>query len=180
MVKSKNTLVWMDFEMTGLDPDYDVILEIATVMTDNNLSVIKELDTCIIHQPQHILDGMDDWNQTHHAESGLIDKVLQSDVTIEDAESYIMSILEEYIEPQTALLCGNSIFQDKMFIRRYMKRLYEFLHYRSIDVSTLKELIARWYPESFYSTFDKKSSHRAHDDIHESIAELKYYKHYFL
>ena len=174
-----SNLVWMDLEMTGLDPETDVIIEMATLVTDSDLKLVAEGPVLAIHQPDAVLAGMDDWNQTHHAASGLIERVRKSPVSALEAEAATLAFLERHVEPNNAPLCGNSIWQDRRFLSRYMPTLQNYLHYRIIDVSTLKELAGRWRPE-LMAGFSKKNAHTALADIQESIEELKYYREHFM
>jgi len=170
-----NFIVWMDLEMTGLDPNRERIIEIATVVTDGNLNPIKEGPELVIHQPDEVLDAMDDWNRSHHAASGLTERVRRSRVTESEAEDQTLSFVSRYVtQARSAPLAGNSIHQDRRFLERYMPRLNDYLHYRNIDVSTVKELARRWYPE--LTSYQKQNNHRALDDIRESIAELRYFR----
>ncbi len=172
-------LVWMDLEMTGLDPERDCILEIATIITDHNLEVVAEGPALAIHQSQERLDGMDDWNRSHHGASGLSARVLASDLTVRTAEEATLAFIKTYCPPRTSPLCGNSIWQDRRFLANEMKELEAYLHYRVIDVSTIKELVRRWYPTGPRPP-EKKNSHLALDDIRESIEEMRFYReHYF-
>jgi oligoribonuclease len=173
-------LVWMDLEMSGLDPDRDVILEMATVITDSNLEIVEQGPSFVIRQPENLFNTMDDWNQKHHTESGLWQKVIASEFDLAAAENSTLDFLKKAkIQAKSAPLCGNSIWQDRRFIARYMKNLDAFLHYRNIDVSTIKELALRWYPSSEGALFKKQNKHRAIDDIIESISELKFYREKF-
>ncbi len=168
-------LVWIDLEMSGLDPDSEVILEIASIVTNGSLEVREEGPNLVISQPEDILEAMDEWNTEHHTESGLIENVRASETTIEEAEAETLDFLRDHIdEPDTAPLCGNSIGHDRRFLYRYMPELSDFLHYRSIDVSSIKELVVRWYDD--VEPPRKASKHRALDDIRESIEELRYYR----
>ena len=170
----KQCLVWMDIEMSGLDPEVNTILEIATVITDYNLEIISEGPVIAVKQPDNVLDSMDDWNSKHHSESGLIDRVRQSSVNMQDAESMTLNFIKNYIVPRQSPLCGNSIWQDRRFLIKYMPALEKYFHYRNIDVSSVKELYTRWYPDS--PPFEKENTHTAVKDIYESISELKYYR----
>lgn len=174
-----SNLVWMDLEMTGLDPETDVIIEMATLVTDSDLKLVAEGPVLAIHQPDEVLAGMDDWNQTHHAASGLIERVRKSPVSTLEAEAATLAFLERHVEPNNAPLCGNSVWQDRRFLSRYMPTLQNYLHYRIIDVSTVKELAGRWRPE-LMAGFSKKNAHTALADIQESIEELKYYREHFM
>ena len=177
MVKQKNDplrLVWIDLEMTGLDPDKHVILEIATLITDGDLQLLAEGPSLAISRESDDLDQMNSWNVTTHTGSGLIERVTSSEITVSDAEQMTLSFLEQWVGKGTAPLAGNSIGQDRLFLRNEMPAANEYLHYRNVDVSTLKELARRWYPDN--PEFKKKNTHRALDDIRESIAELRYYR----
>ncbi len=168
-------IVWMDLEMTGLDPDAERIIEMATIITDGNLNPIKEGPEIVIHQSDEILAKMDEWNTSHHGASGLVDRVRKSKVTESAAEDMTLSFVSQYVtKARLAPLAGNSIHQDRRFLERYMPRLNDYLHYRNIDVSTVKELAKRWYPEM--RPYRKDNSHRALDDIRESISELRYFR----
>jgi oligoribonuclease len=177
--KKNDNLVWIDLEMSGLSPDIDVILEIATIVTDNELSVLEKGPSIVIHHEKSALLKMSDWSRKQHHKSGLLDLVESSSCTIADAEKETLSFLKRYCIPQTALLCGNSVWQDRAFLRKYMPNIIDFLHYRIVDVTSFKEVIARWYADSGYKEFVKKDTHRAFDDILESIEELRYYRKYF-
>ena len=168
-------LVWMDLEMTGLDPDTDEIIEIATLITDADLNLVAEGPELILHQPQERFDKMDDWNREHHTKSGLWEKVVQSKIDMRAAEEQTLAFVKEHVGERMAPLCGNSIWQDRRFLARHMPALEAYLHYRLVDVSTIKELSRRWYPN--LGPYSKKLlSHRALDDIRESIEELKFYR----
>ncbi len=173
MIKN-DRLVWMDLEMTGLEPATDKILEIATVITDSNLNIIEHGPELVIHQPDEVLSSMNDWCKEHHGNSGLTEKVKIAGVTEPEAEFVTLSFLKEYVEEFQAPLCGNSIHQDRNFLVRHMPDLNGYLHYRNIDVSSLKELSFRWYPNM--PKFKKANKHTAMEDILESIEELKYYR----
>jgi oligoribonuclease len=174
MSEQPAVLVWMDLEMTGLDPDRDTILEIATIITNGDLSVREEGPVYAIHQPQAVLDAMDEWNREHHAASGLTARVAASRVTMEEAESQTLELVRRHCAERSAPLCGNSIWQDRRFLVRYMPILEAYLHYRIVDVSSIKELAARWYPD--LEAPKKRNAHLALDDIRESIAELRFYR----
>lgn len=176
---SGNYLFWLDLEMTGLEPEKDVILEIASVITDNQLDFVAEGPSLVIHQPTDILEAMDDWNQKHHRASGLYDEVQTSKTTLQDAYSQTLSFAQKYCKPHTVPLCGNSVYNDRAFLRRFMPELDRIFHYRLIDVSTVKELARRWYPENPHIYFKKDSNHRALQDVYHSIEELKHYRKYF-
>ena len=171
---NKNNLVWMDLEMTGLEPDTDQIIEIATIITDSELNLIAEGPTLAIKHPLSTLEAMDDWNTTHHTQSGLWDRILNDSVSLEEAEKQSLDFIKKYCDVRSSPLCGNSIGQDRRFLYKYMPTLSEYLHYRSVDVSTIKELSQRWYPK--FESFKKAGLHSAMDDIRESIEELKYYR----
>ncbi len=176
---TESNLIWMDLEMTGLHPDRDTILEIATIVTDGDLNVLDEGPELVIHQPDEVLTAMDAWCQEHHEASGLIDRVRASKVSMAEAERLTLDFIASYAEQGTAPLCGNSVHQDRRFLRRHMPRIDAWLHYRIVDVSTIKELAARWYGADLIP--EKMDGHRAMDDIRESIAELRHYrKHLFL
>lgn len=172
-------LIWLDMEMTGLDPEKERIIEVAVVITDGQLETVAEGPTLVIHQSNEQLDAMDNWNKSTHGRTGLIDKVKASTLTEAQAEDQLIAFLQQYVPAGKSPMCGNSISQDRRFMFRYMPRLEEFFHYRNLDVSTLKELCKRWQPE-VYKGFQKKSPHEALADIYESIAELKYYRANFL
>ena len=173
-----NRLVWMDLEMTGLDAETDVILEIATVVTDGDLEVVAEGPTLAVHRDEATLAAMDRWNTEHHTASGLVERVRRSEVSETEAEAVTLAFVERHCARQSAPLCGNSVWQDRRFLVRYMPVLNAYLHYRIVDVSTVKELARRWHPQ-LLDTFKKKNTHRALDDIRESIAELKFYRERF-
>lgn len=168
-------LVWMDLEMTGLDPDDNVIIEMATLLTDSELEVIAEGPVIAVHQPEAELAKMDEWNLNQHGGSGLTARVRASRVDTAAAEAETLAFLRQYLEPGASPLCGNSICQDRRFLARHMPALNAFLHYRMIDVSTVKELARRWYPAALEG-FSKEGSHLALQDIKDSIAELKHYR----
>lgn len=171
-------LVWMDMEMSGLDPDNDVILEIATLITTNQLETVAEGPSLVIHQPRSILDAMDDWNREHHGKSGLSQRVLESRVSVAQAEEETLAFIRRHCGERKSPLCGNSIYQDRRFLSRFMPKVERYLHYRNVDVSTIKELVRRWYPNGTQPP-EKKHAHLALDDIRESIAELRFYRNYY-
>lgn len=177
--KSDQNLVWIDCEMTGLDPDKERLLEIAVIVTGPQLVPRIEGPVLVIHQSDALLDQMDNWNKGTHGRSGLIDKVKTSRVSEEDAEKQILTFLAQYLPKGVSPLCGNTISQDRRFLVKYMPKLEAFLHYRNIDVSTFKELAKRWKPE-VYSAFKKQQKHTALADVHESIDELEHYRTHFL
>jgi len=172
--RSEN-LVWIDLEMTGLDPDRDRIIEMATIVTDSQLEVVAEGPVIAIHQPDAVLHAMDDWNRTTHGASGLLERVRNSTVTTAQAEELTLEFLQVHAEPGASPMCGNSICQDRRFLYREMPRLERFFHYRNLDVSTLKELARRWAPDVL-AGMRKESRHLALDDVRESIRELGYYR----
>lgn len=172
-------LIWIDLEMTGLNPQQDLIIEIATVVTDKDLNILVEGPELVIHQERSVLESMDGWNQQHHGQSGLIKRVKESSTNEHAAELQTLAFLRQWVPSGKSPMCGNSICQDRRFLFRYMPKLEGFFHYRNLDVSTLKELTRRWAPE-LTSGVNKQSSHRALDDILESIDELRFYRKYFL
>ena len=173
--KSDLNLVWLDGEMTGLQPDTDRIIEIAVVVTSPDLATRIEGPVFAIHQSDALLDGMDAWNKGTHGRSGLIERVKASTTTEADAEAALIKFLAQYVPKGKAPLCGNSIGQDRRFMERYMPKLNDFFHYRNVDVSTLKELARRWKPDA-YASFKKAQRHTALADVHESIDELAHYR----
>lgn len=170
-----SNLIWIDLEMTGLDVDNDVIIEIATIITDKDLNVLAEGPVLAIHQADDLLTGMDEWNTRQHGGSGLSDRVRQSGTDEVRAEEQTLEFLRNWVPANASPMCGNSICQDRRFLHRCMPRLEEYFHYRNLDVSTLKELARRWAPE-IMKGLTKKSSHRALEDIRDSISELRYYR----
>ena len=168
-------LVWIDLEMTGLNPIHDRIIEIATIITDGDLNLIAEGPVMAVQQPEALLAGMDEWNQTHHSASGLLERIAAEGVTEREAEACTLAFIEQHVAADPAPLCGNSIWQDRRFLAAYMPTLEQFLHYRLIDVSTVKELAKRWYPKVAKGVV-KKGAHTALSDIRESIEELRYYR----
>lgn len=177
--KSDLNLVWLDCEMTGLNPATERIIEIAVVVTDANLQVRVPGPVLVIHQSDELLNAMDAWNKGTHGRSGLIDKVKASTLSEEDAQEQLLTFLRQYVPKSKVPLCGNSIGQDRRFLVKYMPKLEAFFHYRNLDVSTLKELSKRWRPD-VYSTFKKQQKHTALADVHESIDELEHYRDRFL
>jgi oligoribonuclease len=177
--KSELNLVWLDMEMTGLDPERERIIEIAVVVTDSDCATRIEGPVFAVHQSDALLDAMDAWNKNTHGKSGLIERVRASAVTEAQAEQATLDFLKQYVPPQASPLCGNSVHQDRRFLVRYMPRLEAFFHYRNLDVSTLKELARRWRPD-VYKAFKKRQEHTALADIHESIDELLHYRDGFL
>jgi oligoribonuclease len=172
-------LIWIDLEMTGLDPERDHIIEIATIVTDSELNTLAEGPVLAVHQSDEVLAGMDEWNTSHHGSSGLTDRVRQSKVSVRDAELQTIAFLGEYVDPGKSPICGNSIGQDRRFLVKEMQELEAYFHYRNLDVSTLKELVRRWRPE-LLDGFSKQGSHLALDDTRESIEELRYYRKVFI
>jgi len=177
--KSDQNLVWLDCEMTGLDPEMDRLIEIAVIVTGPNLAPRIEGPVLVIHQSDAQLDKMDSWNKGTHGRSGLIDKVKASTITEPQAELQILEFLARYVPKGAVPMCGNSISQDRRFLVKYMPRLESFFHYRNVDVSTLKELAKRWRPD-VYNSFRKQQKHTALADVHESIDELEHYREHLL
>ena len=174
MDEQKERLVWIDLEMTGLDISKESIIEIATVVTDGQLNILATGPNLAITVPPHLLDQMDEWNTSHHTASGLVERVRSQGVSCEEAERQTLEFLKHWIAEGSAPLCGNSVWNDKRFMEKEMPLLVDFLHYRMIDVSTVKELARRWYPD--VRKYDKKGAHLALDDILESIEELRYFR----
>lgn len=174
MAKDPDNLIWIDLEMTGLRPDVDHIIEIATLVTDKQLRILAEGPVLAIHQPEAVLELMDDWNRRQHGGSGLIARVRASAVSTAQAEQLTMQFLSQHLDANASPMCGNGICQDRRFLARHMPQLEKFFHYRNLDVSTLKELARRWAPE--LPSMEKSSAHLALDDIRESVKELAYYR----
>jgi oligoribonuclease len=172
---SPENLIWIDLEMTGLEPQTDHILEIATVVTDSHLNILAEGPVLAIHQSDALLAAMDDWNRKQHGESGLVERVRASDLDERTAERHTLEFLQRYVPKEKSPMCGNSICQDRRFLARFMPELEAYFHYRNLDVSTLKELGRRWYPERIKG-FNKSSTHLALQDIRDSIDELRFYR----
>ncbi len=179
MAANENRLIWLDMEMTGLDPEKERIIEVAVVVTEPDLTVVAEGPVIVVHQSDSLLDAMDNWNTSTHGKSGLIDKVKASTVTEAEAEDTLLAFLAQHVPAGKSPMCGNTIGQDRRFMFAYMPRLEPFFHYRNLAVSTRKELARRWAP-AVYKGFEKKSRHEALADIYESIDELKYYREHFL
>ena len=179
MAQDQNHLIWLDMEMTGLDPDRDRIIELAVVVTDARLQTVAEGPVIAVHQADAVLDGMDEWNRTTHGCSGLIDRVRASTLDEGQAEQAMLAFVQSHVPARTSPMCGNSICQDRRFMARYMPQLESWFHYRNLDVSTLKELARRWRPEVARGVV-KKGRHEALADIYESIAELAHYRDNFL
>ena len=172
-------LVWLDMEMTGLDPEKERIIEVAVVITEPDLTVVAEGPVLVVHQSDSLLDAMDSWNKSTHGKSGLIDRVKASVSTESEVEAQLIAFMAQYVPAGKSPLCGNTVSQDRRFMFNYMPKLEQFFHYRTIDVSTLKELARRWKPE-LLKGFEKRSKHEALADIYESIDELKYYRENFI
>ena len=179
MAQDANNLIWLDMEMTGLDPDRDRVIEIAMVATDSVLNTLAESPVVVVHQPAAVLDAMDDWNKSTHGKSGLIERVRASVTDEAAATAQLLAFMREYVPERTSPMCGNSICQDRRFMARWLPGLEAYFHYRNLDVSTLKELARRWKPE-VYKGVVKKGAHTALADIHESIEELRYYRDNFI
>ncbi|MBV1907835.1 MAG: oligoribonuclease [Kangiellaceae bacterium] len=178
-MKNASNLIWIDLEMTGLEPEEERIIEIATIVTDKDLNFLAEGPVVAISQSNELLDSMDDWCTTHHGNSGLTQRVKDSSVNEATAEKQTIEFLSQWLEPGQSPMCGNSVGQDRRFLVRYMPELSDFFHYRNIDVSSLKELAIRWKPEMLKG-FKKRNKHLALDDIRESIEELVYYREHFI
>ncbi len=174
-MQNANALVWIDLEMTGLFPDTDLIIEIATIVTDGELEIIEQGPVIAIHQSDEVLAGMDDWNTNTHGNSGLIERVRVSTIDAAEAERQTMTFLRKHVKKNHSPLCGNSICQDRRFLHRSMPALESYLHYRNLDVSSVKELAKRWKPQALEG-FRKRNTHQALDDIKESIEELRHYR----
>ena len=172
-------LVWLDMEMTGLDPEKERIIEVAVVVTEPDLTVVAEGPVLVVHQSDALLQAMDKWNQSTHSKSGLIDRVRVSTLNEDEAQAQLIAFLKEHVPAGKSPLCGNSVSQDRRFMYKYMPNLEQFFHYRTVDVSTIKELARRWRP-SLLKGFEKKSRHEALADIYESIDELRYYREHFI
>lgn len=176
MTDNHPVLIWLDLEMTGLDAKNDRIIELAALVTDGNLDIIAEGPNLVIHQPDDVLNSMDEWNTSHHGASGLTDRVRASTLSTEAAEQQVLEFLRDHCGKGEAPLVGNSIHHDRWFLKEHMPTLEDYLHYRIIDISSVKELGRRWYPDAFANKPAKKEAHRALDDILESVAELRYWR----
>ncbi|MBI3252657.1 MAG: oligoribonuclease [Candidatus Omnitrophica bacterium] len=177
MSKQKSDyLVWIDLEMTGLDPAKCTVLEIGTVITDNELNVVAQGPCLAIHHSDRVLSSMEPWSKYHHKKSGLTDECKKSKVSLKKAETEALDFVKAHCKPKSAPLCGNTIWQDRRFLVKYMPRLEAYLHYRVVDVSSVKELVSRWYPAEYKMPRQKDQTHRVQNDINESIEELKYYR----
>lgn len=176
---SEQNLIWIDLEMTGLDTDNDLIIEMATIVTDSQLNILAEGPVLAIHQSDEVLAGMDEWNTRQHGGSGLTQRVRDSHITEAEAEAETIAFLEKWLPANASPICGNSICQDRRFLYRHMPKLEAYFHYRNLDVSTVKELAARWAPE-IRDGFKKSGAHLALADIQDSIAELQYYREHFI
>ena len=172
-------LVWLDMEMTGLDPEKERIIEVAVVITEPDLTIVAEGPVLVVHQPDSLLDAMDSWNKSTHGKSGLVERVKASTRTESEVEDQLIAFMAQYVPAGKSPLCGNTVSQDRRFMFNYMPKLEQFFHYRTIDVSTIKELARRWKPE-LLKGFEKRSKHEALADIYESIDELKYYREHFI
>jgi oligoribonuclease len=179
MAQDPSYLIWIDMEMSGLNPDADRVLEVAIVVTDSQLVTVAEAPVKIVHQPDEVLDRMDSWNKSMHKKTGLVDKVKAARQGEAEVEAELIAFLAQYLPEKTSPMCGNSICQDRRFLARYMPRLEAFFHYRNLDVSTLKELAKRWKP-GIMTGLTKHGKHEALADIYESIEELKYYREHFI
>ncbi len=179
MALNPTHLLWLDMEMTGLSPDTDRIIEIAIVVTDADLNTVAEGPVLVVHQPDEVMDAMDNWNKGTHGKSGLIDRVKASQLDEAEAETQMLAFVKQHVPARTSPMCGNSICQDRRFMARYMPHLEAFFHYRNLDVSTLKELAKRWRP-GLSEGFKKSNKHEALADIYESIDEMKYYREHFI
>ncbi|MBM3367365.1 MAG: oligoribonuclease [Betaproteobacteria bacterium] len=175
MAQDPNALIWIDMEMSGLDPEVERVLEIAIVITDSQLNTVAEAPVFVVHQPDSVLDAMDNWNRSTHGKSGLTDRVKASRLSEADVEQQMIEFLSAYVPAGVSPICGNSVHQDRRFLVKYMPKLDAYFHYRMIDVSTIKELVRRWKPEVIGGMV-KHGKHEALADIHESIEELRYYR----
>ncbi|MFC3608625.1 oligoribonuclease [Stutzerimonas tarimensis] len=178
-MQNSQNLIWIDLEMTGLDPDTDVIIEMATIITDSELNTLAEGPVIAVHQSDEILAGMDEWNTRQHGGSGLTQRVRESRIDAAEAEAMTLAFIRQWVPERNSPICGNSICQDRRFLYRHMPQLEAYFHYRNLDVSTLKELAARWAP-TVRDGFKKSATHLALDDIRDSIAELRHYREHFI
>ncbi len=176
----RNNLIWIDLEMSGLDVDRDLILEIAVVVTDEKLKVVAEGPNIAIHQADQVLDNMDEWNTTHHGDSGLTERVRQSQVNEAEAERQVLGFLKQHAVIHRSPMCGNSVHHDRLFLRKFMPKLTSFFHYRNLDISTVKELVRRWHPQLWKQCQDRQPQHVALQDVYDSIEELRFYREHFL
>ena len=179
MPQDPNNLIWIDMEMSGLDPDADKVLEVAIVVTDSQLNTVAEAPVLVVHQPSAVLDAMDDWNRSTHAKSGLVERVKASSLTESSVEQQLVAFLSQHVPPKISPMCGNTVHQDRRFMARHLPGLEAHFHYRNLDVSTLKELAKRWTP-AIMAGLTKHGKHEALADIYESIEELKYYREHLL
>ena len=179
MAQDPNNLIWIDMEMSGLNPDVDKVLEVAIVVTDSQLNTVAEAPVLVVHQSDALLNAMDDWNKSAHAKSGLTSRVRASTLSEAAVEEQMVAFLGQFVAPNVSPMCGNSVHQDRRFMVRHLPRLEGYFHYRNLDVSTLKELAKRWKPE-IAAGLTKHGKHEALADIYESIEELKYYREHFL
>jgi oligoribonuclease len=179
MALNPDNLIWVDMEMSGLNPDTDKVLEVAIVVTDTHLNTVAEAPVLVVHQSDAVLDAMDSWNKAAHAKSGLVERVKASSLPEADVEIRLVEFLRQHVPPGVSPMCGNSVHQDRRFMVRHLPQLEAFFHYRNLDVSTLKELVKRWKP-ALAAGFTKHGKHEALADIYESIEELKYYREHFL
>ena len=179
MAQDPNNLIWIDIEMSGLEPETDRILELAVLITNSQLELVAEGPVLVVHQPQSVLDAMDDWNKAAHGKSGLIDRVKASTLSEAEAERQLLAFVSEHVPKRISPICGNSVHQDRRFLVKYMPKLEEYFLYRNLDVSTLKELVKRWKPE-ILAGLTKHGKHEALADIQESINELRYYREHAL
>ena len=178
-MQNANNLIWIDLEMTGLEPETDVIIEMATIVTDSQLNILAQGPVIAVHQSDELLAGMDEWNTRTHGQSGLTQRVRESTIGPAEAEAMTIAFLEQWVPKGTSPICGNSIGQDRRFLCKYMQNLEAYFHYRSLDVSTLKILAGMWAPQ-VKESFQKRGTHQALDDIRESIAELQHYRQHLL